>query len=151
MKQILDDKRRSEIAAILAVGGTYAMAARYVGCDRGTIRNTTARDPQFAEQLAKAQSGAEFQFLHTIKEAGKETRYWQAAKWALEHMYPDRYRRQPRTMALEAVKDLISQLMRAALHNVEDSSVRAQIRLNFRVITGETFRKLKERPRAQNA
>ena len=43
---VLDDAKRREICAILAMGGNRETAARYVGCHRTTIANTAERDEE---------------------------------------------------------------------------------------------------------
>ena len=50
-RPVLDEIKRREILAILAVGGSRRVAAKYVGCAVSTIQNTADRDPQFAAQL----------------------------------------------------------------------------------------------------
>lgn len=89
MKPTLDDSKRSAICTILSLGGTRRMAARYVGCTERTIRNTAARDRKFSQSLKQTELSPEITFLRTLLNAGKEAKYWQAAKWALQHMYPD--------------------------------------------------------------
>src|SRR5262245_55705902 len=66
MKTILDDKKKGEICGILAVGGTYAMAAKRVGCSRMTIWRAANRDPEFRKRMYRAQTRPEKTFLNTI-------------------------------------------------------------------------------------
>jgi len=135
MKTILDDKKKGEICGILAVGGTFAMAAMRVGCSRMTIYRTAHRDPEFRKRMHRAQTRPEKTFLKTITRAAQETRYWGAARWALQHMYPDRYARRPLTMRLEDVKDLMSQILDALAEVITDPATRAAIRRRVRQLT----------------
>ncbi len=91
VKPKLDDIRRREICAILAVGGTRTLAASYVGCHVETIRNTASRDPDFALQLRKAEISPEIAYLRSLQTAAQDSKQWRAAAWALERLFPDRY------------------------------------------------------------
>jgi hypothetical protein len=144
MKTILDDKKKGEICGILAVGGTYAMAAKRVGCSRMTIWRAANRDPEFRKRMYRAQTRPEKTFLNTISRAAKETRYWSAARWALQHMYPDRYARRPLTMRLSDVKNLISQILHGITEVVPDQATRAAIRRRLRQMTSEAVEKCKQ-------
>src|SRR5262245_35398632 len=127
-KQILDDEKRARIITILSVGGTYALAAQHVGCSRQTIFRAANRDPEFRKRLDEAKSSTEIQFLETIKVAGIENKCWQAAKWALQHMHPDRYARKAFTLPLADVKALISQVLDTIAKAISDSKTHAKVR-----------------------
>lgn len=90
-KPVLDDIKRAQICAILAVGGSRALAANYVGCAPETIRRTADRDPEFHAALLRAESQHEIQCLQRIQDASKKDTHWRAATWTLERIYPDRY------------------------------------------------------------
>lgn len=149
MKPILDATKRAQICAILTVGGTKRAAAQYVGCSPRTIHNTASRDPEFKRQLEQTQISPEITFLKTLHTAGQEK--WQAAKWALQHMYPDRYARKAATMALVDVKDLISQLLAAIVKVIPDSATRAAVRRKVRQITRAAVRKARTQQRRRHA
>ena len=51
---VLDEAKKREILAIVAVGCSRSTAAAYVGCATSTIQNTADRDPAFAEKLRQA-------------------------------------------------------------------------------------------------
>ncbi len=87
----LDDARRREILAILAVGGTRQLAASYVGCVPRTIDNTAARLPEFAAALRQVEPAPEVGYLESLRRASRDPKYWRAAAWALERLYPGRY------------------------------------------------------------
>jgi len=102
-KPVLDDAKRREICAILAIGGTRRMAAHYVGCSVDTVGRTALRDPAFADQIRKAEVGSEILFLRNLRDACQDAKQWRAATWALERFFPDRYgRRTPRTITRAA-------------------------------------------------
>ena len=108
-KHLLDEAKQKEICAILSVGGTRTIAAKYVGCSVSTIRRAEQRDPAFAERLQKAGQASEITFLTQIQTAAKESRNWRAAAWALEHLFPDRYARRPnRPMTREQVTEILT-------------------------------------------
>lgn len=107
----LDEIKRREILAILAVGGTRQVAAAYVGCSVRTIRNTAKRVPEFGEMLSQIEQSLEVSLLRNLREAAKEPRYWRAAAWALERLRPERYaRRGPDVITLDQIRRLMAQL-----------------------------------------
>jgi hypothetical protein len=144
MKPILDESKRQKICGVLVVGGTYQLAARAVGCSRHTIRNTAKRDPAFAEMLQKAKANPELFFLNTIRQAALEPKYWPAAKWALQHMYPDRYSRKAWTMSIAEVKELVTQLVGSIVEVIPDRHIRAEVRRRVYRLTGAAIRKTKK-------
>ena len=124
----LDDVKQSAICAVLAMGGTRAIAASYVGCHPDTIRNTALRDEAFALALEAAESKHEVAQLSHINKAGQEGRHWRAAAWVLEHRYPSRYgKRRPDLFTLEQVAHVLTQFAEVILDEVTDPEAREQI------------------------
>lgn len=108
----LDATKKGQILAIVSLGGTRAMAARFVGCTARTIRNEAQRDPEFAAALAKAADAPELVYLQSIRKAAQESRYWRAAAWALERTRPQRYGpRRPDTISFAQMRQFISELV----------------------------------------
>lgn len=108
---MLDEIKQREICAILAVGCSRRVAARYVGCDPGTITNTAEREPEFREALERAESRHEVLNLTSLQAAAREGRYWRAAAWILERRYPHRYaQRKDGWLSSEQVAQLLAQL-----------------------------------------
>lgn len=125
---ILDEAKQREICAILAVGCSRAVAARYVGCHVQTIRNTAGRDENFALALEQAESRDEIAHLANINKAAQEGRYWRAAAWALERKYPDRYaQRDPRVFSIEQVSQVLAQFADVILEEVPNPAQRKHI------------------------
>ena len=56
---MLDDSKRQTILALLSNGSRRRIAARFVRCAPSTITRTADRDPEFAEQLARAEQNLE--------------------------------------------------------------------------------------------
>jgi len=109
-KPFLTDALKRDVVTILAVGCTRRAAAAYVGCTPRTIRNTAARDPEFAEQLRAAEGRQELTYLTRIHEAAIKPQYWRAAAWFLEHRLPDIYgRRKPDSVSRRQAVDLLQQ------------------------------------------
>ncbi len=104
----LDAVKRREILAILTVGGSRRMAARYVGCSPRTIGRTAVRDPAFAEELRKAEHKADIGYLKNIQAAARKEQYWRAAAWALERRNPQEFAaRHPDVVTLEQLRGVI--------------------------------------------
>lgn len=127
-KPLLNDVKRGEICAILAVGCSRSVAARYVGCHVTTIRRTADRDEAFAKSLEHAESQHEILHLTYINKAAKEGRYWRAAAWALERTYPNRYaQRRAQAVTIEQVSQVLAQFADAILEEVTDQGQRERI------------------------
>ena len=100
----------------------------YVGCSPSTIRNTAERDPQFAEQLDKAESRHEVGYLQNIRAASQKEQYWRAAAWALERHYPDRYGpRKAGTISVEQITQLLSQFAEIVVQELPDADDQQRI------------------------
>jgi tRNA-dihydrouridine synthase len=113
---VLDETKCCEICAMISVGCTIQAAARYVGCSRNTIRREAARNPQFGEQLRRAEMQARIQPVRTLQDAAG--RDWRAAAWLLERSQPDEYARTAANVVrLETVHDLMARCL--ALINEE--------------------------------
>jgi hypothetical protein len=124
----LDNEKRREICAILAVGCTRTIAARYVGCHVKTIRNTARRDAEFARAIEQAETKHEIMHLTHINKAAGEGRFWRAAAWALERRYPDRYaRRRPHTITIEQMSHALDQFAGVVFEEVTDPEHRQRI------------------------
>jgi hypothetical protein len=116
---VLDDVKRREIIALLSVGCSQRLAARYVGCAAKTIRNTVARDQEFATGVRLAMCNAEVGLLRNIRNAAKKEQYWHAAAWMLERGYPQRYaRRGPDVITVEQIAYLLAQFSRILTEEV---------------------------------
>lgn len=125
---VLDAMKRREILAILSVGCSRRIAARYVGCDAATIRNTAERDPAFAEQIQRAENGSQFAFMKNIQNAAKKEQYWRAAAWALERINPEDFApRSPEAVTLEQAINLMTQLSEIIVAEVPVAKYRKPI------------------------
>ena len=125
---VLDDVKRAEILAILAVGGSRGTAARYVGCAVSTIQKTACRDAEFKRAIRHAEHQSELAYLKNIQTAAKKEQHWRAAAWALERKRPDEYgRRKPEVLTPEQVKSLLAQLAEIVLTEVPIATFRKRI------------------------
>ncbi len=113
----LDSDKRQRVIALLTVGCSRRVAARYVGCSPSTITRTAARDPAFADQLAQAETNLEVELLGAIRHAAKTDRYWRAAGWLLERKNPQDYK--PRAHNLYTHHQVI-QLLVATLDSLRE-------------------------------
>lgn len=128
IRTVLDDVKKREICAILAMGGSRAIAAAYVGCHPNTIRKHILRDEAFAQAVEQAESKHEVAQLSYINSAGKEGRHWRAAAWLLEHRYPGRYgRRKTDQFTLEQVTHILTQFAGVILDEIEVEEMRQRI------------------------
>ena len=117
--RILDDVKQREVLAILSMGCSQSMAAKYVGCSPQTIRREAARDPKFAKKLRQAKCNAELGLIKNIRKAANKEQYWRAAAWALERCFPEKYaRRGPDVITSEQLAQIMGQLVERILRHV---------------------------------
>lgn len=87
-RKMTPEKMR-EVLAVLAVGGTRKDAAEYCGVTVQNIHDAGKWDPDFGEELVKADAAGKVHHLKRIREA----KAWQASAWFLERKYPQEYGR----------------------------------------------------------
>ena len=127
-RRVLDDVKQKEILAILSVGCSQSMAAKYVGCSPQTIRREAARDPKFAKKLRQAKGNAELGLVKNIRQAANKEQYWRAAAWALERMFPEKYaRRGPDVITAEQLAQVLAQLAERIIEQVPVDAYRKNI------------------------
>ena len=125
---VLDEVKKGEICAIVAVGCSRATAARYVGCHPDTIRNTAQRDEEFAQALERAESKHEVLHLSYINKAasgraplaGRGLGARAAVSEPLWSAAPDE-------LTLEQVAHVLSQFAGVVLDEVTDAVPRQRI------------------------
>ncbi len=116
---LLDEQKKAEILAVLALGCNRRTAANYVNCHPKTIYNEALRDPNFAEQLSRREASAEIAHLGNINNAAKQSSYWRASAWCLERLYPDRYAaRAPDTVTPQQLSDFIGRVAEIIVQDV---------------------------------
>jgi len=145
-KPKLDETRQNEICAILAVGGTRKMAAQYVGCHPRTIYKLVTKDSKFAERLARTELSPEIKFLKNISDAADDKKYWRAAAWALERIYPNRYAaRKPGTITIDHIDEITRYIVDAAMKQVPDTRDPDKLRLELTQIAKQYLSKPSEK------
>lgn len=116
---ILDAVKQGQVLALLSVGCSKAVAARFVGCVPATITRTARRDPQFAAALKQALCSPEIGYLKSIQRASRKEQYWRAAAWALERIMPEKYaRRDPEVITIDQVARLLAQMSEIVVSEV---------------------------------
>lgn len=127
-RPVLDEFKKREILAILAVGCSRRVAAAYVGCSPSTIANTAGRDPQFAEALRHADHQTEIGYLQAIQKAAKKEQYWRAAAWALERKNPQDFAARPAdALTSEQVKRLTDECTQIIVEEVPVAEYRKRV------------------------
>jgi hypothetical protein len=135
---VLDERKQREIVAILSVGCSRRCAAYYVRCSPKMIRNTARREPKFAENLKQADSHGEVFWMKCINAAAKKEQYWRAAAWALEHIRPERYAKQPlEVITIEQISQLLAQFARIVVEEIPISKYRKAVLKRFDALRKE--------------
>ena len=108
--RILDEAKRREVCALVSTGCSLSSAARYVGCDRGTLRREAQRNEEFEAELQHAEAQAEYHPLRSVQLSS--TNNWRAAAWLLERTRPEQYARAATNLVkMETVHDLIARCL----------------------------------------
>ena len=128
----LGPNKRKRVLALLDMGCSRRIAARAVGCSPTTITRTIQRDPEFAAQLAEAETHLETQLLEHVRKAAKNERYWRAAGWLLERKNSIDYKpRDPKLYTAEQVTQLINAVFNTLREELtQDQIQRAIVKLD---------------------
>ncbi len=118
--RVLDEVKQREVCALVAAGCSLTSAAKYVGCDRGTLRREADRNAEFDAQLRHAELQAEVNPLRSVYLAS--TTNWRAAVWLLERTRPELYARAATNLVkMETVQDLIARVLQVTAEELSDS------------------------------
>ncbi|MDR0327656.1 MAG: hypothetical protein LBI05_05095 [Planctomycetaceae bacterium] len=124
----LTQKERDEVLAVLSVGCSRAAAARCILRDPTFLYCEIAKDPEFAAQVVKAESGMEVSCLSRIRQAASEKQYWKANAWLLERRMPDRYAaKKPGTFTAEHIQQFMTTCMQIIVETVPNEKQREEI------------------------
>jgi hypothetical protein len=127
-RQRLLPKERDEVLAILSAGCSRAAAARCICRTPYILRREIADNPQFAEQVAKAEEGVELFYLSRIRSAAQKEQHWRAAAWVLERRLPDRYGiKKPESLTAEKVQKFMTTCIQIIADELPDNELREKI------------------------
>lgn len=125
---ILDDAKRRDVCALVAIGCTREVAAAYVGCSRRTIYDAARRDPAFAAQLLKADHTCEVHALSLLNQVSKEPRNWRVLTWMLERKFPNRYgARKPSSVSREQLAEVVDRFAAVIAEELPAGPVRKRV------------------------
>lgn len=134
----LDEIKRREVCAILSVGCSRRVAARYVGCSPSTIMVTATREKEFRRDLDRAEQSAEIEYMQNIRQASKKSQYWRAAAWALERCHPEEYAaRGANTVTVEQVRRLFTQFVEIVIEEIPVAVYRKNLLHRLETLTAE--------------
>ena len=86
----IDATAKREVIAMVSVGCSLQVAAKYIGVDRSTLWRETKRDEVFRSSIEKAQARNQVTILDKIRSA--TTEQWRAGAWLLERLNPADFR-----------------------------------------------------------
>jgi hypothetical protein len=130
--RVLDEKKKSQILALIKTGCGKRAAAGAVNCHPETIANTAKRDPDFAKRLALAENASMLTHLENVNRAGSDVKYWRASAWVLERLNPDRFSKlMPDAISRPQLAALMQQLGEALVEEVPVARHRQQVLKRF--------------------
>ena len=140
---VLGTNQRKRLVALINAGCSRRAAARRIGCSPATVTQTIARDRQFADEVAQAESNLEVQLLQSLRNAAQDPRYWRAAGWLLERKYPiDYIPNPPRHYSAVQVVELFTATLETIRREITPEQRRAVIER-----LGDLLCQLEESPR----
>jgi len=139
-KPLLDDKRQTEICAVIGAGCTLRTAAAYVGCSESAIYKLARRDADFAAALRKARAKSEMVLLRCVHDAASQKKDWRAATWLLTHCHQERYRTGTELLAADQVSAMIGRFADLLLREVADVADRKRILARLEDLTSSLGR-----------
>jgi len=124
----LTQREREEVLAILTLGCSRAAAARSVMRSPQFLRCMIASDPEFAEQVAKAESGMEVFCMSHIRQAIAKNQNCRTALWLLERRLPNQYAaKKPETLTPEHVQKFIETCLKVVIECVPSKKLQTTI------------------------
>lgn len=124
----LTPREKEEVLAILMLGCSRAAAARSVMQSPQFLRYMIVNDPEFAGQVAKAESGLEIFCMSHIRQAIAKNQNCRTALWLLERRLPKRYAaKKPETLTPEHVQKFIETCMKVVVESVPNKKLQTII------------------------
>jgi len=111
-REVLDEAKKRQILNLLRLGCSRRMAARQVQCAHTTIARAAARDPQFAYDLADAESAVDMEALRLVRTASQQEKYWRAAAWLLERRNPEDFARRAHALPADRVAAMLIEVFK---------------------------------------
>jgi len=122
----LDETKRREVCALVSAGSGIERAAKYVGCNPSTIRREALRNPDFHDQLRRAELATELEPLRLLRQ--KANTHWRAAAWLLERMNPQRFAKQNvERINKDQVMEILEYFLDLVVEEIPDEQLQARV------------------------
>jgi hypothetical protein len=132
----LTDVQKQQICAILSAGCDRLAAAKYVGCSWDEIRGAMLEDRRFADDVRRAEAGAELTHMRNVQNAARDDKHWRASVWWLERRAPDRYgRREAGALSARQLEKIVDLLVAVVSEEVHDAQDRERLLNRLRQVT----------------
>ena len=137
--------KRAQLIALVANGHALKDAAHLTGCSLRTLQREQARDPDFRQDLGRAELDERNAPLQHLQKAAAT--HWRAAAWLLERTDPARFgRRSPNSYQLADVQIALTTLLEAALSEVYDDEARRHLYKKLAAVSQSILAKLAATP-----
>lgn len=136
-KRKIDAAAKREVEAIISMGSSLAIAAKYIGVNRSTLWREMKRDADFASAIEQAQARNQVTVLQKINEA--TDKQWRAGAWLLERLNPEDFRMKKEVgIDAEKLSKFLNDFTEMVFEEIEDPRKREKIIKRLEEIGGIT-------------
>lgn len=120
----LTEAERELAIRVLQLGCPRETAASLACARLATFENELAQNPQFAQEVVRAESAAELQHMKNIHAAAQEPKNWRSSAWWLERREAQRSVAADTPATIEALVDALAAVIAA---EVKDPAIQRRV------------------------
>lgn len=137
LNKTLSEAQQRECCMLLSIGCDRQMVCHYLGISVGALSKLLRRDAAFNQRVLRAEATAELKQMQNLCEATKDPKNWRASVWWLETRSPERFaRRNPQTVTVAELEELVDQLAQAIAIEVGEEQDRRRLLDRLQQIAG---------------
>lgn len=112
--------QREQLLSYLRTGGDLATMCKYVGSTLVQLQRDMKRDPDFAQEVARAEAAVELTQMGNVLKAAKDEKNWRTSVWWIERRTRQRVGDSDRAVTEAHIVELVDELARLALKELPD-------------------------------
>ena len=128
----LTPTQREQLLDFLRTGGDLATVCKYVGATFIQLQRDMKRDPDFAQEVARAEAVVELNQMNNVLKAAKDEKNWRTSVWWIERRTRQRIGDSDQTVTEAHIVELIDAVARLVLDELPEPAVQRRFieRLN---------------------